>query len=424
MQRLADRRRLLGERVFEMVDALAAFSERPDRLVRRSFTPQHARAVEQVGRWMEGAGMTVRSDGIGNVVGRYEGGRPGRPALALGSHLDTVSDAGRYDGMLGVAVPLACVEALHRAGERLPFAVEVIGFADEEGLRFGSTLLGSRAVAGTLDPAVLERTDGDGVSIAAALGSFGLDPSGVARARRARGDLLGFVEVHIEQGPVLEREGLPVGVVTAIAGATRFAVRVEGLAGHAGTVPMSLRRDALAAAAEAVVGVEACCAGAAGVVGTVGRIDVEPGAANVIPGRATFSLDVRAADDADRAAAVGRIEAMLHSVAARRGVSVALERTHEAGSCRCSEWLSDRLAAAVAAAGLPVRRLPSGAGHDAMAMAALTDVAMLFVRCAGGVSHHPDEAMTADDAGTAAAVVLDLLRRLDPPAGARPEAGA
>jgi hydantoinase/carbamoylase family amidase len=242
----------------------------------------------------------------------------------------------------------------------------------------------------------------------------------IGAVKRNPADYLGFVEVHIEQGPVLEREGLAVGVVSAIAGATRLQVAVTGMAGHAGTVPMSLRRDALAAAAEAILAVEACCRGHDGVVGTVGQIEARPGAVNVIAGAACFSVDVRAGDDAQRVAALARIHAAFDAIAARRAVCIETERTHEADACPCSDWLSGRLAAAIAARDLPVRRLPSGAGHDAMAMAALTDVAMLFVRCAGGISHHPDEAMSRHDAQAAAAVVLDLLRALDPsPAAAR-----
>lgn len=408
----ANGQRALGERIFAYVDSLATFSESPQQLTRRSLTREHAGAMQQVGTWMEGAGMASRTDAIGNIIGRYEADRPDRPTLLLGSHLDTVRNAGRFDGMLGVVTPIVCVEQLHRAGERLPFAVEVIGFADEEGVRFQSTLLGSRALAGTLDPDVLERRDADGVSVAEALAELGLNPQALVEARRAPQELLGFVEVHIEQGPVLEREGLPVGVVTAIAGASRFQVTVQGQAGHAGTVPMAMRHDALAAAAEAMVAIEGCCAGHDSVVATVGRIAAEPGAVNVIPGRVEFSLDVRAGEDALRAAVIARIDDSLAAIAHRRGVRICSERTHEAASCRCSDWLSERLSRAVSDCGFPVRRLASGAGHDAMAMAAVTDVAMLFVRCEGGISHHPDEAMTVEDAGTAAGVMLELLRGL------------
>lgn len=410
----------LGDRVFACLDALAQLSEQPDALTRRALTAPHRAAIALVAGWMKEAGMRVRTDPIGNVIGRYEGARPGLPALLLGSHLDTVRDAGRYDGALGVVVPIVCVQELARAGERLPFAIEVVGFCDEEGVRFGSTLLGSRALAGTLDLHVLERRDADGISLAEALTAMGLDPAALAQARRAARDLLGFVEVHIEQGPVLEREGLALGVVSAIAGATRLQVTVTGMAGHAGTVPMGLRRDALAAAAEAILAVEACCRGHDGVVGTVGQIEARPGAVNVIAGATSFSVDVRAGDDAQRAAALARIQAAFDAIATRRAVRIETERTHEADACPCSDWLSARLAAAIAARDLPVRRLPSGAGHDAMAMAALTDVAMLFVRCAGGISHHPDEAMSRHDAQVAAAVVLDLLRALAPsPTAAR-----
>ena len=291
---------IVAELVMERCAQLGAISEEPDRLTRRFATAAMAQANDLVGGWMAAAGMAVRRDQIGNLIGRYEADRPGAKALLLGSHLDTVRDAGCYDGPLGVLVALACVEQLAAAGTRLPFAIELVAFADEEGLRYQSTYLGSAALAGTFDPASLDLADADGVSMAAAIRGFGGDPENIAAAARAGADLLGYCEVHIEQGPVLERLELPVGVVEAIAGQSRVSLELAGMAGHAGTVPMSGRQDALCAAAAVVLAVEAAARSSPGLVATVGQIQVEPGASNVIPGRASLSLDVRHQDDERR----------------------------------------------------------------------------------------------------------------------------
>ena len=282
-------------RIMQRLEALAALTSDPPRLTRVFLSEEHRRANELVAGWLGEAGMRVRVDAIGNVIGRVEGKARGLPALLLGSHLDTVRDAGRYDGMLGVVTAIEC--AHHIGAGVLPFALEVIGFGDEEGVRFGSTLLGSRAVAGTLDLKVLEATDQDGRTLAEALRRFGLDPQALGSAARRREELLAYVELHIEQGPVLERAGLPVGCVTSINGATRLQVRMQGMAGHAGTVPMAARQDALAAAAEAILAVEQRCCQEQHLVGTVGRIDASPGAVNVIPGECRFTIDVRAPED-------------------------------------------------------------------------------------------------------------------------------
>src|SRR5690349_3637612 len=267
-----------GARILERCDALARCSENPDGLTRVYLSAEQRDAGALVLRWMQEAGMSARLDAAGNVVGRYEGARPGLPCLMLGSHLDTVRDAGKYDGMLGVVGAIECVAALSARAARLPFALEVVGFADEEGVRFNVTLLGSHAVAGTFDPAHLDRTDAAGKTMREALADFGLDAAGITAAARRRDEVLAYVELHIEQGPVLEAEGLPVGVVTAINGGNRLAIELSGMAGHAGTVPMSLRRDALAAAAECVLAVERIAASESQLVGTVGKIEASPGA--------------------------------------------------------------------------------------------------------------------------------------------------
>ncbi|MFO1314464.1 MAG: allantoate amidohydrolase [Burkholderiales bacterium] len=404
------------QRVLDRCDALARLTEQDGGLTRVFLSPEQREADRLVLGWMEEAGMRARVDAIGNCVGRYEGAQPGLPCLMLGSHLDTVRDAGRYDGMLGVVSAIECVAALHATGTRLPFAVEIVGFGDEEGVRFGATLIGSRAVAGTLDAALLDRADAAGVTLRDALAGFGLDPDGIAAAARTPGDVLAYAELHIEQGPVLEAAGLPVGVVTAINGGNRFSVEVTGMAGHAGTVPMGLRRDALAAAAECALAVERIAAGEAEVVGTVGRIAAHPGAMNVIPGRVAFSLDVRAPTDEKRLAAVAAIRAEFAAIAQRRGVDIAIAPLWEARTAPCAPGLQRQLAAAIHDEGVRVHHLPSGAGHDGMALVDLAPIGMLFVRCAGGISHNPAEAVTLEDVATGARVLLRFVLAFTPPA--------
>jgi allantoate deiminase len=403
-----------GAGLMARLDQLAALSERSDALVRRFLTPEHARANALVGDWMRMAGMAVRIDAIGNVIGRYEGDAPDLPALLLGSHLDTVVDAGRYDGMLGVVTAIACVADLAARDTRMPFAIEIVGFADEEGTRFGATLLGSRALAGTFDATVLDRTDLQGTTMADAMVAFGLDPARIATAARRREEFLGYVELHIEQGPVLEAEGLAVGCVTAISGATRLAVAVKGMAGHAGTVPMARRQDALAAAAECVLLVERRASVEADLVGTVGRIEAGPGAVNVVPGEARFTVDLRAAANERRAAALADLLAGFDAIATRRGVTIVATRTHDATSVPCAPWLADQIRDAIEAEGHSLRSLPSGAGHDGMAVGAVADIAMIFVRCTGGISHNPAEAITARDAEAGARVLARFIRDFTP----------
>ncbi|KAA5606361.1 allantoate amidohydrolase [Roseospira marina] len=397
-----------GDRLLARCDALAALSETEGALTRTYLSPQHAEANALVGGWMAEAGMTVRVDALGNLIGRRDGTTPGAPAVMIGSHLDTVRDAGRYDGMLGVLTGIEVVEALAEAGRTLPFAVEVVGFGDEEGTRFGTTLIGSLGVAGLLTPEILSVRDRDGVALGEALRAFGLDPALWTTAARHPGDLRAYLEVHIEQGPQLEALGEAVGVVTAIAGATRRAITLTGQAGHAGTVPMDARRDALAGAAEAILAVEAV-ARDHGVVATVGTVEAHPGAVNVIPGAARLTVDLRAAEDPARVAALADLDGRLTGVAQRRALALSMDTMHDSGATPCAPPLMDALSRAIADRGGAAPRLMSGAGHDAMAMTALAPVAMLFVRCAGGISHNPAEAITAADAGTAAAVLHDTL---------------
>jgi allantoate deiminase len=401
-----------AERIMPRIDQLALISETPGELTRRFATVQHQQANELVGGWMRDADMTVSVDAIGNVLGRYEASSPDASAILLGSHLDTVINAGKFDGMLGVLCALACVESLHEAGIRLPFAIEVVGFADEEGVRYQSTYLGSRALCGNLDSSVLARLDKDNIALGDALAMFDSSPAQLPSAKREAHELRAYFEVHIEQGPVLESKGLPVGVVTSIAGATRLNVTLKGSAGHAGTVPMDLRRDALLAAAKCVLCVQEACSGQPGLVGTVGALEVKPGAGNVIPGDVQFSVDIRAALDTDRQRSVERVKNEFSDISLQNNVELSIEQVHEAASIDCDPHLVAGISTAIESQGLPVISLPSGAGHDAAAMASLTKVGMIFVRCAGGVSHNPAESVTTADAKMAAQVLLEAVFEL------------
>ncbi len=408
-----------AKRVLDRLGALARLSDEPDRLTRFYLSDAHRAAADLVASWMREAGMEAGLDALATVVGRWPAARPDAPALLLGSHIDTVRDAGRFDGTLGVVLAIAAVEELRRRGRRLPFTVEVLAFGDEEGCRFPVTLTGSRAIAGTLDPALLEARDADGTTLGEALRAFGGDPDAIAELRRDPASTLGYLEVHIEQGPVLEARGVPVGVVTGIAGATRAGITVRGHAGHAGTVPMAMRRDALAGAAEMVLAVEAAARAHPPAVATVGTCTVEPGVGNVVPGRVLLELDARAPEDALRRRMLAELDRRLTAIARGRGLEVAVDIRHDAPAVRCDPGLSRLLAEAVEACGHPVVELASGAGHDAMAVAASLPVAMLFVRCRGGISHSPDELVTAEDVEAALEVLLLFLERMAARIGAR-----
>lgn len=411
----AVQRTSLGEEILRRIDVLGAISEEVGKLTRIYLSKELREAADLILGWMREAGMSAHLDAIGNVCGRYEGERPGAPCLMLGSHYDTVRDAGKWDGPLGVITAIACVADLNRRGRRLPFAIEVVGFADEEGVRFASTLLGSRALAGTFDKSVLNTRDRDGVSMRDALITFGLDPDHIGAAARTRRELIAYLELHIEQGPVLETQNLPVGVVTAIAGATRLAARLTGMAGHAGTVPMALRRDALAGAAECIGAIEQFCrTDEGGLVGTVGYIEARPGATNVIPGEVSFTIDMRAPIDMHRKRAVAEIVRQIEAIAERRQLVLQLDVTHENGTASCAPWLKEQIAQAIGAEGFSVFELPSGAGHDGMAMIDIADVGMIFVRCRGGISHHPDEHVELADAEAGARVLLRVIENFRP----------
>ncbi|SPD64364.1 Allantoate deiminase [Cupriavidus taiwanensis] len=411
----------LGDTILAHADELARFSDMEGGLTCAYLTPAHRSAQALLAQWMEAAGMQVRIDAIGNVIGRYAADPAVRDARVLltGSHFDTVRNGGRYDGRLGILLPIAVLGALNQAGIRLPYHVDVVAFAEEEGLRFKTSFLASSVLAGRFDAALLERQDADGITMREALAASGLPGAGELQALRDAAldpaSLLGFVEVHIEQGPVLLHHELPLGVVTQIAGSSRFSVRVEGLASHAGTTPMGMRRDAAAGAAEMILLVEQRCAAAPTLVGTVGQLQVPDGSSNVIPAACTFSMDIRAGEDAIREAAIADIVAGIAQIAERRGLSAQVERVPPVNNAPCARWLMDQFGAVLKKRGLQAFELPSGAGHDAMMMQRVTDVAMLFVRCGnGGISHNPLETITAEDAQLAAEVFVDFLRHFQP----------
>ncbi|MEI9815041.1 MAG: allantoate amidohydrolase [Acidobacteriota bacterium] len=369
---------------------LAARTETPG-MTTRTFLSEPMRDVHRlVGGWMLAAGMQVSIDNAGNIRGVYAGTSPNARRLYIGSHLDTVPNAGAFDGILGVVLGVGLVEALGH--QPLRYSIEVIGFSEEEGVRFGVPFIGSRAVAGSADDELLSRCDQVGVDVRTAIRSFGLDPSAIGEAR-VTGDALGYFELHIEQGPVLESLNIPVGVVEAIVGQSRWDVTFTGQTNHAGTTPMHLRKDAVNAAAEWIVAVEREALATPGLVATTGHIEVDPGARNVIPGRALVSLDVRHVDDRVRQAAVDRMLSSAREIVSRRGLSLQVDPRLDQAAVAMDDKLISVLAASVDAAGLPAHRMPSGAGHDAMIMAKCMPVSMLFLRSPGGISHQPEESV-------------------------------
>ena len=417
--------------VIQRCDILGTYSEEPHRLTRPFASAAIHEVNSLVGQWMRDAGMSVQQDTIGNVIGRYEGHSSGlhhspnaglhhspnaaaTQTLLLGSHLDTVRDAGKYDGPLGVMVAIACIERLHVRKERLPFAIEVLGFADEEGLRYHSAYIGSKAMTGAFDLDALSLTDADGIPMRQAIQAFGgkPNPTLLRTARWQREKLLGYCEVHIEQGPVLEERNLPVGVVSAISGQKRITVRFTGEAGHAGTVPMSLRHDALCGAAEFVLAVETLARGIPGLVATVGQLNVQPSASNVIPGEVTLSLDVRHQDDTVCEDACRQLKEQAQQISLKRQFSFDWQLLQEHASVPCSTRMTQLLAQSIEELHYPLLSIPSGAGHDGVIVSTLTDICMLFVRCRNGISHNPAESVTTEDVAVAIAVVERFLALL------------
>jgi allantoate deiminase len=404
----------IGARAETMLSELGAISSEPNRLIRLFLSGEHRRAADLIAGWMKESGMTVSEDALGTVRGTWKpDGATGKRRLLIGSHIDTVIDAGRYDGPLGVVVGILAVKHLVARKTKLPFAIDVLAFGDEEGSRFRSTLASSSACAGIFDKASLAFPDRNGVTLSQAIESYGKKVSDIPAAAYARDEAAAYVEVHIEQGPVLEAENLPLGVVTAIVGQSRMRVVVLGEAGHAGTVPMPMRHDALAGSAEIVLAIERIAKdySADNMVATVGRIEASPGASNVIAGRVGFSLDLRSATDALRKAAIEQIRHEAQRIAAARKLEVTFEPFHETVTTPCAPHLQELLAGAIGDVGQRAIRLPSGAGHDAQIMARLCPAAMLFVRCRGGISHNPAEYASPADIGIATAALVRFIEK-------------
>ena len=395
------------------IDALAAFTEVEGQLTRRYLSPAHTAAMRQVETWMADAGMAVRTDPLLSVFGRYEGKVPGAPAIMIGSHIDTVIDAGRYDGNLGVLAAIAAVAELRNRGERLDRAVEVVAFGEEEGSRFPAHILTSSALIGAVGPELLEVRDAAGITVREALAQAGGNADAYRDCVRPKGEIAAFLELHIEQGPVLEAQGKALAAVTAINGSVRSVVTVTGFAGHAGTVPMERRRDALAAASEMILAVERIAASAPDLVATVGRIAALPGAQNVIPGRVTFTIDMRSPSDAVRDRAHAALVPALHEIALRRGVEVEIDTYQRNSATALDPLIIDAVSEAIAASGQEPLRLPSGAGHDAMIMAKHCPSGMIFLRCKDGISHNPAESITVEDADLGVRALLEAVRLLD-----------
>jgi allantoate deiminase len=402
----------LGHRVMAMIEDLAQHTDEPGRLTRLYLSDAHRRAADATLRLMQEAGLNARIDALGSVIGRVEGADPEAPALLIGSHIDSVVDAGRYDGNLGVVLGIVVVEALKQQGIAPACPIEIVAFGDEENVRFPTNLSTSQALAGRFNPAWLDGRDQDGVSFRDALIRFGGDPGGAAALARDPARYRGYIEVHIEQGPLLEAKRLPVGIVSAINGITRARASVIGEAGHAGTVPMNMRRDALAAVAEMIGIVERAGSTRTDTVATVGAAQVQPGAINVIPGRVDFTLDARSPDDAVRLAMVQDIVTECQAAAQRRNVSFTIEPFMESPATPMDKDLIARLEEAVRSLGIEPLHLSSGAGHDAVAMANLCPSAMLFVRCKDGISHNPAESITTEDVDVAARVLIDAVKRI------------
>lgn len=401
----------LGARAMQRFDELGAISDEPDWLTRAYGRPALRQAQSRVSEWMRAAGMVVSYDAVGNLCGRF-GSSDHDSTLVFGGHLDTVRNAGKYDGTLGVLAGLAVVEQVVADQHDLPFAIEVVAFADEESYRFPTMYLGSGVWTGQFDADLLNASDAHGMTLESAIREFGGDPDALCSLPTRRNDILAFVELHIEQGPVLEANDSPIGIVSAIAGASRFGVSVVGTAGHAGTVPMSMRRDALVAAAECVLAINRIGSDISGLVATVGSLDVSPNAKNVIPGHVEFTIDIRHANDASREAAVDLIQAAIADVASTRGVDCVVTPIPGGVATPMDPGLIERWKSILVEEGIEPRLLASGAGHDAVTVSSIAPVSMLFLRCEGGISHNPAESIAEPDVTVGIRVLSKLVKQL------------
>jgi allantoate deiminase len=398
-----------ADKVISRCRQLAQFSEEPRQTKRTFLSPAMRNCMQAVQGWMEAAGMAVRTDAAGNLRGRYAGAPSARACLMIGSHLDTVPNSGAFDGVLGVMLGLALVEDLN--GERLPFAIELVGFSEEEGVRFHLPFIGSRALVGRVNSDLLATKDGDGISIAQALTSFGLDPRNIQDCQ-VSAEVAAFLEFHIEQGILLESEDLSLGVVHAIAGQTRAEITFTGRASHAGTTPMRLRKDAVAGAAEWVIEVERLALETPGLVATVGDLRTHPGAGNIVAGQLRASLDVRHADDAIRHHAVDTLLARAASIAERRGLTIASGMLMDQPAVAMDSGMCELAADAIRGIGIRPLSMVSGAGHDTMILQERVPSTMIFLRSPGGVSHHPEESVRPQDVENALAAGSAFLRLL------------
>ncbi|MDI3510518.1 MAG: beta-ureidopropionase / N-carbamoyl-L-amino-acid hydrolase [Betaproteobacteria bacterium] len=407
-----------GQRVWDWQETLAQHSDpgyaEKGQLTVTYLTDAHRACAQRISHWMKDCGFDeIEIDAVGNVVGRYQPATPGARYLITGSHYDTVRNGGKYDGRLGIFVPMACVQKLHVSGRRLPYGIEVVAFAEEEGQRYKATFLGSGALTGHFDPAWLDQKDADGITMREAMQHAGLCIDDIPKLRRNPAQYLGFIEVHIEQGPVLNELNLPLGIVTSINGSVRYVGEVIGMASHAGTTPMDRRRDAAAAVAELILYAEQRAAQDGDSVATVGMLQVPSGSINVVPGACKFSLDIRAPIDEQRDAVVRDVLAKLGEICERRGVRHTLEETMRAAAAPSAPEWQIRWEAAATALGVPIHRMPSGAGHDAMKLHEIMPQAMLFVRGEnGGISHNPLESTTADDMDLAVKAFDHVLQQL------------
>ncbi|MDQ0243266.1 allantoate deiminase [Bacillus fengqiuensis] len=399
-------------RIMQHVEQLAKCSTATRGVTRLSFTEESKLAYELVSQWMVNAGMSIRRDEVNNIIGRYEGSEPDAPVLIIGSHLDSVIEAGKYDGTLGVIAGIEVVQTLFENNVRPKHPIEVVGFCDEEGTRFHTTLLGSRALAGTLQVEDLQTKDANGVTIANAMKEAGLNPANYKLAARDPKTVHGYIELHIEQGPILEKIDQACGTVSGIAGASRYQFRVEGLAGHAGTIPMNMRKDALVGAAEMVQAIENIALQYESLVATVGKLSVQQGTSNVIPGLVEGTLDIRSIDDERRLIALNQIIKECKSICQRRGLICEFTKIMESFATVCSRRFINVIESVLANHGMKPIQMVSGAGHDAMAIADITEIGMIFVRCKDGLSHHPDEYVAPDDMKAGVSVLLDVILKL------------
>jgi allantoate deiminase len=404
-----DKNRVRAKTVIDRCRKLAGFSERPDSTVRTFLSPPMRDCHEEIAEWLDPLGIESKIDAAGNLRAFYPGADPGAPRLLIGSHLDTVPDAGAFDGALGVVLGVALIEVLE--GERLPFGIEILGFSEEEGVRFGTPFIGSRALVGRLDEELLRREDARGISVRAAIEDFGLKPAEIPKARLT-GDVLDYVEFHIEQGPVLEELGLPLGAVEAVAGQSKLELVFVGRANHAGTTPMHLRRDSAAGAAEWILAVEREGKSVPGLVATVGAVEAKPGVANVIAGETRLTLDVRHGADGVRKRAVDGLIRVAEEIAARRGLTVTHQTMLSQPSVPMDSGLVEQIEEALRRANCKPHRMVSGAGHDAMILAEKVPSAIIFLRTPGGISHNPEETVAIEDVAKALETGSHLLQLL------------